>query len=231
MRIRSCVCGLIALVLCVLGSAAGAQSLDEAEVDRRLAFLEERLDASRRHGQLWQYGWLGVSGGGMVAGIVQAAHQNGDDQANSIVNAATGVIGVGYLLYDPMEARKGADPIRSMPSDTVAQKQNQLFAAEALLERNAERAEERTSLGMHAANLAFNLAAGAFVVGLGNLGDAGITAGAGAAAGALQLWSIPGRPIRDLEDYRALQRGAAIDTGLDWTIAPTPRGLAFHLRF
>ena len=229
--------GAVALAL-ALGAAAPAAGqeetlalLDDGEVQRRLDLATERLDASRDHGRAWQWGWLGVSGGGGIASAALAAHQNGDDQAGSIVNAATGAVGVGYLLWRPLEARHGADRIRAMPSDTLAQRRNQLLAAEAQLVRNAERAEERTSLEMHTGNVAFNLAAGAFVVGFGNLGDAGITAGSGILAGALQLWTLPARPKGDLESYRAATASTAAPRGTGWRLAPQPRGLALEFRF
>lgn len=160
-----------------------------------------------------------------------AASQNGDDQAGRIVEGVTGAIGLGYLAVRPMEARQGADPIRSMPEGTLAQKENRPLAAEPLLERNALRAKERSSWKMHPGNVAFNLAAGGFVVGFGNLGDAGILAGSGAVAGALQMWSQPGRPLRDWEEYQKLRSGAAQSPGLDWSLSPTPRGIALRLRF
>ena len=220
----------VAIVL-VLALPAKAQ-IEEAVVDERLSFLEERLDASKRHGQFWQYGWMTVTTGGMVAGIVQATSQNGDDRKARIVEASTGAIGTGYLLLRPMEARKGADPIRAMPAGTLAEKQNKLLAAEALLERNAQRTSERTDWKMHLGNVAFNFAAGGVLLALGgNLDDVAINALGGSAVGALQLWTEPRRPAQDWQDYQAIRSGAVLPNQNDWRVSLAPRGIAFHFRF
>lgn len=220
------------LILALSPRYAGAQALDTDVVEARLAFLEERLDASQRHGQYWHWGWMGISVAGTAAGIGQAATQNGDDQAGRIVEATTAAVGVVYLLVAPMEARLGADPIRAMPSRTASDRFNQLHAAEARLLRNAERSRERTSWKMHLGNIAFNVAAGGVLGAVGNLGDAAILAGAGTLSGAIQFWSEPARPLDDWKDYEAFKAsGANAAPERPWSLSPTTRGIAFRLRF
>ena len=214
----------------LFASEARAQ-ISESAVDERLEFLEQRLDADARHGTYWQWAWTGISAGGMISGIVLSTERDGDDQAEPIVNAATGAIGLAYALLRPMEARLGADPVRAMPATTLAEKQNKLLAAESLLERNAARARERTSWKIHLGSLAFNAAAFGFIAGFGNLGDAAISGGAGAVAGSLQLWSQPKRATADWEAYQALRNQTAAPDGRNWSIRATPGGVALRLTF
>ena len=48
---------------------AGHAGLDDAEISRRIRFLEQRLDDSRTHGQIWYWSWLTINGGSMVGTV------------------------------------------------------------------------------------------------------------------------------------------------------------------
>jgi hypothetical protein len=45
---------------------AGHAGLSDAEIDRRIDFLEQKLDDSRTHGQIWYWSWLAINGGSTV---------------------------------------------------------------------------------------------------------------------------------------------------------------------
>lgn len=218
-----------------LGFAASAPTtsaqLSGDVIDERLDFLEEHLAADRKHAAYWQWGWMGVAGGGMITGAVRATDQDGDDRTDDIVNATTAAIDLMYLLLRPMEARLGASKIRSMPARSLAQKQNKLLAAEALLERNALRAKQRTSWKAHAASLAFHATAFAFIAGFGNMSDAAISGGAGAVAGSLQLWSQPKRATTDWREYQALRAKTALPKHRKWRVLPRAGRIAFQYDF
>jgi len=47
-------------------SPAGHAGLSDAEIDRRIDFLEQKLDDSRTHGQIWYWSWLAINGGSTV---------------------------------------------------------------------------------------------------------------------------------------------------------------------
>lgn len=219
------------LVGVALTATTASAQLSEAAIDERLRFLEDRLDAERTHAAYWQWGWMGVRGGGTIASALLATERDGDDQADDIVNATTNGIRLMALLLRPIEARLGTHAIRSMPTHSVAQKQNKLLVAEALLERNAERARERTSWRAHLTNLAFNAAAFGFIAGFGNMEDAAISGGSGAVAGSLQLWSQPGRATRDWLGYQALRNKITQRERPSWRVLSGAGGIAFQYDF
>jgi hypothetical protein len=177
----------IAIVCGVLLAAAAAQAaepapaghagLSDAEIDRRIDFLEQKLEDSRTHGQIWYWSWLAINGGSTVGnGIVAGLSGQHDDRVNYATEAVLGAVGVADQLLRPLEARYGADPIRGLPEATRAQKLAKLGAAEDQLRRNALRAEERTQVLPYLGNAGLALAAG-LVVGLSGERGAGIQTG------------------------------------------------------
>jgi hypothetical protein len=189
-------------------------SLSDAQIDQRIQFLEQRLDDSRTHGQIWYWSWMTINAGSMVGnGVVAAMRSKHDDQVNYGTGAVLGAIGVADQLLRPLEARYGADPVRGLPDRTREQKLAKLRAAEDQLRRNAERAEQRTQIMPYVGNAGLALAAG-LVVGLWGETGSGIQTGVSTViGGTLDLWTEPGRPARDWEDYLAMtgRRTAGIE--------------------
>lgn len=208
----------------------------EEELDRRLAFLTERLDDGRLHAAAWSWGWLGVQGFGVGSGVAGAVNEDDSgDRARNIVDAAKSAVGVADLLVlRPMPVRAGAKPLRSMPSATFAEKRAQLLRAEEILLSAESRARQRRSWVTHLGNLGFNLAGSAVLLGLGHGQAAWITLATGFVGGEAQIWSEPWRAPRDVEDYRRL---IAAESPVAREPAPAFRGgvagsgLALELRF
>jgi hypothetical protein len=206
-------------------------ALPDEVIDKRLRFLEERLGARRLHGQIWYWGWMAVNGGGAVAtGIMAGLSNDRDDVVTNAVSAGLATIGVADLLLRPLNARLGAEPIEGLPEATRTERIDKLRAAEALLHGNAERAEERTSWVVHAANLGINAAGGVIIGVLGNTKDAAISAAANFAGGIAYILTQPGGPARDWRDYQALaaERTATAPT-LAVSLAPNPRGAGLRM--
>ena len=205
--------------------------LADSILEQRLRFLESKLDASRTHGQIWYWSWMGIDVGSMVwLGIDAGLSEHEDDAVNSGVNAGLAAVGIADLLLRPLEARHGADPIGRLAEQTREQKILKLRAAEDLLRRNAERAESRTSVAMHAGNLALNGAAGLIVGLAGRPSDGAITFAAGTLGGIVNLLTAPWRPERDWNDYKALVAGRGDTGGTGCIISPTRDGARFALR-
>jgi hypothetical protein len=231
------------LVCCLIAVVTGASMLraddaltpvhtsaSDAELDKRLRFLEERLEASRLHGQIWYWSWMSIDVGSAVwLGVQAGLDDNEDDAVNNAVNAGLGVIGVADLLLRPLQARHGAEPIRGLPEQTRDQKIEKVRAAERLLHGNAERAEDRTSLAMHAGNVALNGAAGLIVGLAGRPSDGLITFGAGTAGGVINLLSAPWRPARDWKEYQAFVHGGGGEASTRFDVALTPLAGGAHL--
>jgi hypothetical protein len=161
-----------------------------------------------------------------MVGLATAAalSEHEDDQVNNGVQAGLAAIGVADLLLRPLEARYGAAPVRSLPEDTREQKVAKLRAAEAQLRGNAERAEERTSWQMHAANVAVNGVAGLIIGLAGRPSDGLIAFGAGTAGGAVEILTQPWGPAGDWRDYKEQFGGQAFRPSLDPYLAMLPSG-------
>lgn len=209
-------------------------TVPDAVLDERLRFLEERLDASRTHGQIWYWSWMSIDSVSMVwLGVQAGLDDHEDNQVNDGVNAGLSAIGIADLLLRPLQARHGAGPVRDLPEATREEKIAKVRAAERQLQGNAERADERTSLAMHAGNVGLNGAAGLIVGLAGRPSDGLITFGAGTLGGVINLLSAPWRPARDWQDYQAMvhDAGAEAPGGVDLGLTPLPGGahLAFRL--
>jgi len=216
-----------------LVGAAEPQSLSDEEIERRLAFITERLDNGRRHAAYWQYGWLAVNGGGTIVSGVQAGFDGGNDQAYDIAEAGKSLIGTVYLLVQPMPGRDGAAPIRSMPDATHADRIARLLRAEEMLRATAVRSRERTSWLMHGGNIGLNLVTGAILLGLGAPDLAAMSFFLDTAMGEVQIWTQPWQPRKDWEEYQRFVAGGQAGTprGVSFRVAPTTRGAALLVKF
>jgi hypothetical protein len=207
-------------------------SLTEDEIDRRLAFLSARLDETRIHAAAWQYSWLIINTGGAIWSGINAGLDDGNDRINNAMQAGKSLIGVSYLLTDPMPGRHGADPIRALPSTTRAEKLEQLEQAERLFRHTVRRSEERTSWLMHLGNVGLHTITASVLLGLGEEKDAAMSFVIDTAVGELQIWSRPWEPVQDWEDYKRLvATGLPESPQLSWRIAPASRGLFLLVGF
>jgi hypothetical protein len=209
---------------------------NEAELDARLRFLEQRLAAGQLHAAAWSGVWLGIQ---VFSGISQiedaaAARQSGD-RSRDIVNAVKSTVGVAdVLVIRPMPGREGAAPLRAMPEGTEDERLARLARGEEILLATADRAAARRSWKVHVGNVLFNLAGSAVLLGLGHADAAATTLETGVVGGELQIWTEPWRGTHDLADYEHLvQTGhvSAPGAGQHWLLAPARDGLALQMRF
>lgn len=208
--------------------------LDDAEIERRIAFLSRRLDERAPYARFWQTGFtsgwtLGIGIGGLQAGL---ANEH-DDRLNGALTAGKAAFGVARLVFDPTPARLGASPIREIEGEGRAASLARLRAGEAQLARVAHRSKRRYNWLAHAGNVALNTAAGLTVIFYGNPSDAVTQIGVSTLAGELMLWTEPWKGQEDLEAYRAFVAGPARpeEPQASWSVAPIPGGLAFMVEF
>ena len=213
------------------GLTRNPPSLSDSELDARLRFLEERLDAGQRYTQYWQWGWTGGYATGIIIGTAQAIAENKNKKkVDDIVTAVKGAIGTSRMVFFPHPGRHGAEAMRAIPGDSREAKLQRLAKGEELLKKVAKRAEQRTNWKSHAGNIALNAAGGAFIFGFGRDKDAGISMGVGIAVGTAQILSAPKRGIQDLEDYQT-RFGMKTASRFDWMIVPTMGGVALQVTF
>jgi len=217
-----------------LASEERAANISDDEIDRRLAFLTERLDERRLHAELWKYGWLAVDSAGGIASAARAGFDDGSRRVNDISQAGKGAIGVAYLLLNPMPGVDGADPVRAMPAASREDKLARLQRAEELLAREAERAHDRTSWLLHFGNVFINAAASAPVLAYGNDGLALQSFLIGTGVGELQIWSQPWKGPEDWQEYERFVATGRVEPRTptaEWRIVPHGMGLGVAARF
>jgi hypothetical protein len=213
------------------GITRSPSSLSDSELDARLRFLEERIDAGKKYTQYWQWGWTAGYGMGIVIGTTQAILEDGDKQrVNDIVTASKAVIGTTRLLVARHPGRHGADSMRAISGNSREAKLQRLAEGERLLQQIAKRAEQRTSWKSYAGNIALNAAGGAFIFGFGRDKDAWQSMGVGITVGTIQILSAPKRGIQDLEDYET-RFGMKTASRFDWMIVPTMGGVGVQVTF
>jgi len=209
-------------------------NISDEEIDRRLTFLTERLDERRLHAALWKYGWIGIDSAGGIASAVRAGFDDGSRRVNDISQAGKAVIGVAYLLLNPMPGVDGADPVRAMPAASREDKLARLARAEEILAREAERAHDRTSWLLHLGNVFVNAAASAPVLAYGNDGLALQSFLIGTGVGELQIWSQPWKGPADWEEYKQFVTTGGVEPRTptaEWRIVPQGLGLGVAARF
>jgi hypothetical protein len=217
----------------VAGDAAAAESSDalpDSVLDTRIRFIETRLEASRQHGQIWYWSWMAVNAGSVVGlGIAAGLTNDHDAAVNNAVSAGVAALGVADLVLRPLDARLGAAPIAHLPEATHAEKLAKLERAEAQLRANAARAEDRTSVALHAANLGVATASGVIVGVLGRPRDAAISSAANLLGGIAYLLTQPAGPAEDWRAYQALVSGQARAPAVEVRLSGSRQGAGLAL--
>jgi hypothetical protein len=203
----------------------------EREAAARLSFLEARLDAGRRHAELWYWSWLAINGTGLGSTVYTSVTTNhGDTRAFNVVQASQAALGVADMLWmRPMPGRTGADPLRTA-AVRGASVDARVAEGERLLVASATRAESRRDWRLHAANLALQAVGAAVLLALDEPGYAGLTMALGIVGGEANFWSEPSRATGDLDAYRQLVATGAVPP-TSWQLAPTRNGVALVLHY
>jgi len=223
----------------VLPGAAGADgltrnvsALSDAELDQRIAFIEERLDAGENHAKYWQWGWTGAYATGIAIGTARAVMtDDGENRADYITTAVKATIGTTRLLVWRHPGRNGADALDPrLWGNTRSAKERRLQRGEEILQEVADEAEQRWDWRAHAGNVGLNLIGAGFILGFGNSIDAAESFGVGVAVGTAHILSAPKRGIQDLDDYQS-RFGMKSSKRWDWSITPTLGGAALNVTF
>jgi len=222
---------LLAAWLATSGVASG-EDLSPEEVERRLAFLEARLDAHRTHARAWHWTWTAVNGGAALGlGVLGGLADSDSERVNLFSQSALALVGLADLyLMRPMAARDGFDAVRALPDATPADRLARLERAEHLLRKASQRPSGRTHWWPHLGNLVLNSAVGVGVWAAGSGTDAIVSATSGMAIGELYLWTEP--QWRDeWQDYERFRAGFAREPRARWSLAAGPGGVRLRCEF
>jgi hypothetical protein len=177
----------------------------DSVIEHHIRIIEEKLNAHKRHGEIWYWSWMAINSGSMVGlGVAAGLTDDTADRVNFGSQAGLAALGVADLFFRPLEARYGADPIRNLPEATRAEKLKKLEAAEALLRNNAIRACDREYWLLHLLNLLLNAGVGIATGIAGDTTGGAISAGAGFVGGEIYILGQPGGPKEDWERYRRM---------------------------
>ena len=205
--------------------------LPDSVIEHRIRFIETKLEAHKRHGEIWYWSWMAVNSGALVGlGVAAGLTDDTADRVDFGSQAGLAALGVADLLFRPLEARYGADPIRNLPEATRGEKLKKLEAAKALLRNNAKRACERKNWVFHLLNLLLNAGVGVATGLAGDVGGGAISAAAGFIGGEIYILGQPGGPKGDWEQYRRMASnhpGKGVQISLD----TCDSGLMVHFRW
>lgn len=207
---------ILAALLAISNTAWGGEERE------RLAYLEDRLDASRDDIRLWQDGWTAVYTTAAIAYAALAMDtRNSDDRTARTLGAVRAAVAASLLTARPHPGRLGADRVRALREATV---QERLAVAEEVLRDSARRTDSKRRPGRHLRNMLVNVGFGALVWALGDRSDALPFTLMGIAGGEALLLTLPEQPRRDLAEYR--QRfGPSRPESRSWQIVPVPGGV------
>ena len=225
---------IIAVLLITPGASLAGQtsSLSEEEIDQRLAFIEQRLNAGQPGARRWQYGWGGLFAANAALQGYMAIKSNSDDnQVSYTVDALKAAGALAFLLLRPLPAVDGAEPLEAMPAETLEQKKTRLEAAENLLYTNAQRARERTSWSRHLLAVSVHLVGSTAILALGDVQDAVKSNITGIAISQAHIWSQPWRAIDDLTAYEQQFPTNPAAVPRSWELSSIPGGLGITINF
>jgi hypothetical protein len=233
---------VLAAVLALASRSARAAPPEpgDAEVRRRLAFLEDRLDRGAPSAARWWYGWFGgwlsLS---VTEAVVAASVTNPDLRKDAAVSAFGASLGVLPAALFAFPARYAAADLRALPETTPAERRRKLAHAERLLRASAEAERLGRSWLTHTLSAGVSVAVG-LVLGLGYKRPVtGVIDGVGGIAlSEIKIFTQPTAAIGDLRDYEQLAAGsapaaapAARPAPISWTLAPIGGGVGVAARF
>lgn len=197
----------VMLVVFTMGmSHAHAEPPSDAEVSRRLAFIETRLARGTGPANLWwsscYYGWTALSMGQFVWALATPDKDRRTDMAVGAAASTLGVIPLGVL---PFPARTAWADLARVPAASPLERRRKLAFAEHLLEAAAKDEKLRRSWVNHATSIGVSIGVGLLLgVGYGRPMSGVINAVGGIALSEIQIWTMPTAAITDYSEYRKL---------------------------
>jgi hypothetical protein len=238
---RRCVAtALITAAALLSGAPVAAEPpapASDAEVSRRLAFIEARLARATPSACLWwsawYYGYVVVTVGEAGVALVTTNRGLRTDTAVGAAFASLGVLGLGVFAFPP---RYAAATLSDLPSGTPAERRRKLARGERLLGDGARAEAGGRSWVAHLAGTAVTLSSSlvlalAYKRPLSGL----VTLVSGVGITEAQIFT---RPTAAIDDWRAYQQGAwsgsTPATGASprpWSLIAQPGGMGIAAAF
>jgi hypothetical protein len=232
----ACLALAAAATLAPRSARAAPPEVEDAEVRRRLAFLEDRLDRGTAAAERWWYGWfagwLTLSVGEAVTAVATTNVGLRKDSAVGAVGASLGVIPFGIFAFP---ARSAAGELGALPEATPADRRRKLARAEHLLRASAKAEVAGRSWLTQVLSIGGSVGVGlVLALGYKRPVTGAISIAGGIAISEAQIFTQPTAAIDDLRAYEQLSGGpapAAKPGAISWTLAPLGMGLGVTGRF
>jgi hypothetical protein len=231
---------LLAAAVLLSSAPAAAEPGDprpDAEVSRRLAFIEARLQRATPTAcawwSAWYFGYMVVTVG--QAGVALATTSRGlrTDTAVGAAFSSLGVLGLGVVDFPP---RYAAASLRLLPESTPEERRRKLARGESLLAASARSEAAGRTWVAHVAGGAVSLTS-SLVLALAykRVVSSIVTLVSGVGITEAQIFT---RPTAAIDDWRAYQQGAlgsgtpvASSGRMTWSVVAQPGGVGVAAAF
>lgn len=225
---------LVASMLVTGRARAEEPRPDDAEVTRRLAFIESRLESARPAADRWSYGWFTVYTSLTVAqfGVAVGTTDPGL-RADMAVGAFSSAFGVVPFAVLPFKPRFAPGKLAELPARTPKERALKLKRGEELLEACSDAEKFGHGWMMQVGVLTVNVGIGlGLALGYDRIRSGISTTLIGIAVSEFQIFT---QPTQAIDDWDAYQRGdlggAAARPSIQLHVAPAPGGLAVGASF
>lgn len=139
--------------------AAFAAPLTDAEIARRMTFIETTLEERDDYAWSWRYGWMTVFAIGAAGGAVLGYLADDERVRNdSYVGAATSLLGVSGMIITPVDSGANLRKLRAFPGG--ATDAARLAFAEQMLEDTATSEKRGRAWDQYAQSYAVSIGSG-----------------------------------------------------------------------
>jgi hypothetical protein len=206
----------------------------DADVTRRLAFIEDRLEAGRPAAERWSYGWFtAYTGAAVVQFGVALGTTDPGLRADMAVGAFTSAIGVLPFAVFPFTPRFASAALAELPATTPAERARKLRRAEVLLEKSADQEAFGKGWMMQVGVLSVNVGIGlGLALGYDRVKSGISTTLIGIAVSEFQIFT---EPTQAIDDWATYQRGdlarPVARPAVQFHVAPAPGGIGLGASF
>jgi hypothetical protein len=211
----------------------GAAPPSDAEVARRIAFLQARLDRGTVPANRWWYGWYtGWTALTVGQGALAVAITDPGLRADAAVGAVGSSLALIPLAFVPFPARYAAADLRAMPDATPDERHRKLARGERLLRESAASEALQRKWFNHALSATVSTGVGlVLALGYGRPVTGALSAIAGIALSEAQIFTTPTAAIDDWDEYRRTGGSGGVGRtrppapGFSWFVAPLAGGV------
>lgn len=214
--------------------AADYSLMSDAEIDERLAYLEQSINDVSSPYAYWQYGWSGLYSVSAISNFSTALDEDDhDEEVLAWVSGLKSSAALAKMLLEPVPLLSEPD-VSALANETVeeqrALKLHKLKEYEAQLSATALRSDERYQWQTHATTVGVNLIAAAAIAAWGDSDDALGSAALGIGMGELAIWTQPTEATQKWQAYQMRFSDIEKET-VSWHLVPKLNGIDLVMTF